>query len=136
MADTTQGVTQNRGDLDIAHFQALLAEERKLAEATIAGTQSAEADGMNETGTDRAEASLSGNHPADVATELFLREEDMALVQNARNILLLIEQAESKIANGTYGISDRSGAEIPAERLEAIPYATLTADEQGVQDLL
>ena len=64
-----------------------------------------------------------------------MREEDMALVKNAQNILALIDQAEAKIANGTYGISDRSGEPIPVERLEAIPYATLTADEQSVEEL-
>ena len=132
MAETPQ---QKRVDLDIAHFQTLLADERKMAEATVAGTVSDEADGLNETGTNRAEASLSGNHPADVATELFLREEDMALVKNAQNILGLIDQAEKKIAEGTYGLSDRSGEPIPVERLEALPYATLTADEQSVEEL-
>jgi DnaK suppressor protein len=128
--------TQPRTDLDLKFFRARLSDERKLAEATIAGTQSLDGnDGMNETGTNRAELSNADNHPADMGTELFQREEDMALIQNAREILAQIEQAEAKIAAGTYGISDRSGQPIPKERLEAIPYATLTAEEQGLQEL-
>jgi len=128
---------QKRTDIDLAHFQFLLADERKLAEQTIAGTKSAEGgDGMNETGTDRSDLSDAPTHPADHATELFLREEDQALIKNAQDILRRIERAEEKIADGTYGLSDRSGALIPVERLEAVPYATLTAEEQGMQELI
>jgi RNA polymerase-binding transcription factor DksA len=128
---------QKRTDIDLAHFQSLLQAERTMAEQTIAGTKSAEGDdAMNETGTDRADLSDQPTHPADQATELFLREEDQALIQNAKDILALIERAEEKIAEGTYGLSDRSGAPIPVERLEAIPYATLTTDEQGMQELI
>ena len=125
-----------RADLDIGFFRERLAEEKLLAETTISGTKSAEGDdGMNDAGTDRAELSSGGdNHPADLATDLFLREEDMALVKNAQDILQQIERAMEKIEDGTYGVSDRSGEPIPKERLEAIPYATLTASEQEIQE--
>lgn len=128
---------KQRTDLDLAFFRERLKAERLLAEETIAGTQRQEGgDGLNETGTDRAElANFDENHPADTGTELFLREEDMALIQNAKNILQQIERAEEKLADGTYGISDRSGELIPKERLEVIPYATLTAGEQEIQEL-
>lgn len=129
--------TQKRTDLDIEHFRKRLLEEKTLAEQTIAGTRSAEGpDGMNETGTERSELSDVGTHPADVATELFLREEDQALIANAREILDKIDRALEKIAEGTYGLSDRSGASIPVERLEAVPYATVTADEQTAEEIV
>ncbi|WP_321795851.1 TraR/DksA family transcriptional regulator [Caballeronia sp. J97] len=41
-----------------------------------------------------------------------------------------IERALQKIAEGTYGISDESGAPIPKARLEAMPEAIFTVDEQ------
>ena len=129
--------TTQRADLDLSFFRDRLTEELRLATETIAGTQRQEGDDqLNETGTGRAEFAQSGdNHPADMGTELFLREEDMALIKNAREILQRIERAEEKLADGTYGISDRSGKPIPKERLEALPYATLTVDEQDIQEL-
>lgn len=136
MAETTNGTP--RTDLDFNKFRTRLMEEKALAERTITGTQAAEGgDGMNTTGTDRAElADYDDNDPADGATELFIREQDMALVGNAEEILAKINRALEKLDEGTYGLSDQSGEVIPTERLEAIPYATLTTAEQEVQDEL
>lgn len=41
-----------------------------------------------------------------------------------------IERALQKIAEGTYGLSDESGVPIPKARLDAIPEAILTVEEQ------
>ena len=45
-----------------------------------------------------------------------------------------IERALQKIADGTYGLSDGSGAPISMERLEALPEALYTLDEQKARD--
>jgi DnaK suppressor protein len=45
-----------------------------------------------------------------------------------------IERALQKIADGTYGLSDASGAPIPIERLEAAPEALYTLAEQESRD--
>src|SRR5271155_4781840 len=45
-----------------------------------------------------------------------------------------IERALQKIADGTYGLSDTSGAPIPIERLEAAPEALYTLAEQKSRD--
>jgi RNA polymerase-binding transcription factor DksA len=76
--------TQKRTDLDIEHFRSRLMEERALAEQTISGTLDADADGLNDVGTDRSELSNADNHPADVATDLQLREQDDALITNSK----------------------------------------------------
>lgn len=39
-------------------------------------------------------------------------------------------RALEKIADGTYGLSDVSGSPIPRERLEAVPEAVCTFDEE------
>ncbi len=75
------------------------------------------------------------NHPADAATETFLHEQDLALGQNAKDILGRIERALQKLDEGTYGICDRTHKPIPVERLEAIPYATLTVEAQALQEI-
>ena len=45
-----------------------------------------------------------------------------------------IERALKKIDEGSYGLSDGSGAPIPIERLEASPEALYTLEEQASRD--
>jgi DnaK suppressor protein len=45
--------------------------------------------------------------------------------------LRLIESALVRIENGKYGLSLKSGAPIPKERLRAIPYALYRIEEQN-----
>lgn len=54
-----------------------------------------------------------------------------ALVEQLRDELAAIERAEKRLAEGTFGISVESGEPIPDGRLEAIPWAERTADEQS-----
>jgi DnaK suppressor protein len=59
-------------------------------------------------------------------------EENLEAVEESR--LSDIERALQKIDDGTYGLSDVSGAPIPIERLEAIPEALYTLEEQKIRD--
>jgi DnaK suppressor protein len=68
--------------------------------------------------------------PANLAAELYQDEFDRGLEQDLRNQLAAVERAEQRLAAGTYGLSIRSGRPIPDERLEAVPTAELTADEE------
>lgn len=45
-----------------------------------------------------------------------------------------IQRALEKIADGTYGYSDESGDPIPVARLEAVPEAIYTVEEQGKRE--
>ena len=45
-------------------------------------------------------------------------------------LLRQIDRALEKIDEGTYGVCDLTGDEIPIKRLEAIPYATMTVTAQ------
>ncbi len=69
------------------------------------------------------ELSLADNHPGDLGTELFEREKDITLHEHLRNELIDVDAALQKIENGTYGICEVSGEEIPFDRLEALPTA-------------
>ena len=64
-------------------------------------------------------------HLADHASEMLDRELDESLEENAGVLVRDIDHALQKIDDGTYGTCERCGREIPAERLEAVPYATL-----------
>ena len=66
-----------------------------------------------------------GNHMADDATEAFEQAKELALHQNAEQLLALVTVALERFEQGTYGICERCGKEIDPARLEALPYATL-----------
>ncbi len=54
---------------------------------------------------------------------------DDAAAASLRDRLAALDRAEERLAQGTYGLSVRSGRPIPDERLEADPAAELTVDE-------
>jgi DnaK suppressor protein len=64
-----------------------------------------------------------GNHMADDATEVFTRERNIALRNNAQDLLAQVEAALQRLGEGSYGVCARCGNEISTERLEALPYA-------------
>lgn len=66
-----------------------------------------------------------GNHLADDASELFVRERNIALRGNAEELITQIDVALSRMDAGSYGICARCGKPIAEERLEALPHATL-----------
>jgi RNA polymerase-binding transcription factor len=68
--------------------------------------------------------------PANLATDLYEDELDEGLADDLRRQLEAVEQAEARLAAGTYGLSVLSGEPIPDERLEAHPTAELTVDEE------
>ncbi|MGP4072979.1 TraR/DksA C4-type zinc finger protein [Piscibacillus sp. B03] len=72
--------------------------------------------------------SADQQHPADTGTEMYEREKDMALHRRAEEELSEIDHALEKMENGTYGICEKSGKEIPAERLKAMPTARYTIE--------
>ena len=66
----------------------------------------------------------------DESQYLFEREVDATLGQQFGQELKEVSRALEKIEEGTYGLSDRSGEPIPRGRLEAIPEALYTIEEQ------
>ncbi|PLR82965.1 hypothetical protein CVD25_10355 [Bacillus canaveralius] len=70
------------------------------------------------------ELSAYDNHPGDEGTELFEREKDIALNDHLEYQFGNIKKAIQAIENGTYGLCEVCGKEIPIERLEAIPQTT------------
>jgi DnaK suppressor protein len=69
--------------------------------------------------------------PGNLASELYEDELDEGLANDLREQLAAVERAEARLAAGTYGLSVESGKPIPDERLEAIPTAERTAEEEA-----
>lgn len=89
---------------------------------------------MNENNTasqdmyEPTELSNYDNHPAEIASELYLVEMNNALRVHEEHLLREIHNAIGRIDDGTYGKCTFCGKEIDKSRLEAIPYARLCMD--------
>ena len=107
--------------MDAEQARELLTRERQRVEKALAGLRREPDD----------ELSHLDQHPADEATETFEDERDEGLAESLREELAAIERAERRLEQGTYGISVESGLPIPDGRLEAIPWAERTTEEQA-----
>jgi RNA polymerase-binding transcription factor len=71
--------------------------------------------------------------PANLASELYQDEFDEGLSDELREELAAVDRAEARLAAGTYGLSIESGKPISDERLEAVPTAERTVEEEEAQ---
>ncbi len=76
------------------------------------------------------EATGYSQHQADQGTDDFDRTISLEVTTAEYAVLRLIDRALEKIDENTYGICDISGKEIPLRRLEVVPYAIMTVEEQ------
>ena len=65
-----------------------------------------------------------------MSQEMFTREMDATIGEQVERRLKDVDRALQKIDEGTYGLSDVSGEPIPKGRLEAMPEAIRTVEEQ------
>jgi len=77
------------------------------------------------------EGDFTQHDSGDMSYSLFTREVDSTLEEQVGRRLRSVERALQKIEEGTYGLSDDSGEPIPEGRLEALPEAVRTVEEQG-----
>ena len=106
--------------MDPARARELLAAERERIERALARL------GHEDTGEE-----ADDEDPANLASELYEDELEEGLADDLRDELAAVERAEERIAAGTYGLSVESGKAIPDDRLEALPTAERTADEEA-----
>jgi DnaK suppressor protein len=106
--------------VDPERARELLQRERLRIERGIAALNR---DGPLE-GEDRRE-------PGDLETEdLYQDELDEGRREELRSDLAALERAEERLQAGTYGLSIESGKPIPDARLEALPTAERTVEEE------
>ena len=106
--------------MDPDRARQLLAQERSRIEDALARL---ERDGPLE-GDENLE-------PGDLDSEdLYQDERDEGRRQDLRAELAAVERAEARLADGTYGLSIDSGEPIPDGRLEALPTAERTVEEE------
>jgi RNA polymerase-binding transcription factor len=106
--------------MDPARARELLAAERARIERALARL------GHEDTGEP-----ADDEDPANLASELYEDELDQGLADELREELAAVERAEARLTDGTYGLSIESGKPIPDERLEAVPAAERTVEEEA-----
>jgi DnaK suppressor protein len=103
--------------MDPDRARALLARERQRIEKAMADLGPEGAAGQDE--------------PGDLGSEdLYQQEFDAGRAEDLDEQLAAVERAEARLADGTYGLSVESGEPISDERLEALPTAERTLQEQ------
>ncbi|MCB8942204.1 MAG: TraR/DksA C4-type zinc finger protein [Ardenticatenaceae bacterium] len=108
-------------DLDLDHIRQKLEQERARLMASLA--------------PDEGENGRSRNPDrGDLAQRYSNRERDVALQAMEMEQLAQIEAALERMEAGTYGRCESCGQQIPAGRLEILPYATLCVNCQSQQE--
>lgn len=108
-------------DMDEKNARELVERERTRVEAALAELDSdgpLESDGRLEPGDEDDE-------------NLYQDEFDEGRREQLTNELAAVERAEERLEAGTYGLSVESGEPIPDGRLEALPTAERTVEEEG-----
>jgi RNA polymerase-binding protein DksA len=76
---------------------------------------------LTETSSDRS----PDPNTAEGGSLAFEMEKELSILENTRDILAKVEDALSRIDDGTYGTCDVCGDAIPVARLEALPYTKM-----------
>ena len=79
---------------------------------------------------DDLEEDLTEHDAGDLSQSVFDREMDATVEGQIDRRLRDVERALQKIEEGTYGVCDDTGEEIPKGRLEAVPEAIRTVEAQ------
>lgn len=109
--------------MDTQHAGELLARERARLERALEDLAPHDSEDV----TDPFEA-------ADVGADLFDEELAQDRAEQLKAELDAVERAERRLAEGTYGRSVETGEPIPDDRLQAIPWAERTTEEQAIYD--
>jgi DnaK suppressor protein len=107
--------------MDSDRARGLLRRERERIEKALAG----------ETQAPETDLATRDQHLGDQGTELHDEELSSGLREQLTAELAAVERAEARLASGTYGLSIESGKPISYDRLEAIPTAERTVEEQA-----
>ena len=106
--------------MDPERARELLAQERARIDSALGTIQG---EGPLEA-SDRVEPGDEGSE------DLYQDELDEGRRQQLRDDLAALERAEARLKDGTYGLSVESGKPIPDGRLEALPTAERTVEEE------
>ena len=110
--------------------QRMLEERRRVVDAI----DNIHAENPGSIGDETEETTFQDNHLGDIATATFDREMASTLEDNSTHVLAEIDAALKRIDEGTFGVCTRCGQPIDADRLKALPWATLCIEDKRKQE--
>jgi DnaK suppressor protein len=105
--------------VDVDQVRMRLLDERERVLAEMAGLQ----DDLSHSIEESFDEDGNDSHLADSASETVDREIEQSLGDNAEHLLASIDEALTRLDEGTYGSCVRCGEPVGDERLAALPYA-------------
>ena len=131
----TQSEKNHLTAADIERFKQLLLEKRG---EILKNVSEIEDEALKKSRMDAAgDLSSMPIHMADLGTDNYEQEFALGLMDGERKLLREIDDALERIEQGTYGVCEGTGKQIPKARLEAQPWARYCVEyartmEQGV----
>ena len=115
-------MSDTESPIDQGHARERLGRERERIESSLADMERVRRSELDEIDTD--------TDPVDAGEQIEEEEVDAAVRERLQAELEAVGRAEKRLEDGTYGLSIESGEPIAAERLEALPWAERTSEEQ------
>ncbi|MDF3288613.1 TraR/DksA family transcriptional regulator [Streptomyces silvisoli] len=109
-------------EAEVAEARTVLMDEAARLRTEILASENAISGLMRDSGDG------AGDDQADVGTKNISREHEIALAENAREMLVQTEHALERLDNGTYGLCESCGKPIGKARMQAFPRATLCVE--------
>lgn len=119
---------QRLSDADLKHFETRLLQERARIMKEMGHLEST----VLKVNPRDSAGELSGYsfHMADAGTDSMEREKAFDIASKEGRLLMEIDAALGRLYRGEYGICEASGKSISRARLEALPWARYTVEEQ------
>jgi len=108
--------------LDLSKYKQKLEEKRAEIADTVKRLEG-ETSGRDRLSREVAQQDFEGG--GDAALQAMTRSQNAAMIGNLRDMLITIDEALYNIEEGTYGICEVCGKDIPKKRLDALPEATM-----------
>lgn len=118
----------------LKYFKTRLLEEREKASKSLDNMSKREEESRKDL---ESELSSYGNHPADVGTELYMREQEKGFKVKLKKTIDEIDDSLKDMKDGKYGYCNNCDKMISDERLEVLPYAKTClgcSDEEKIDE--
>jgi len=109
----------------LKHFEELIKKELNESRSYIDKANQDQSIGAKESSGDLSSYAF---HQADQGSDTNLMEQTVMLMEQEREKVRLLNDALRRISEGTYGICEICGEQIPDTRLTIIPYARYCMD--------
>jgi RNA polymerase-binding protein DksA len=119
-----QQVKTKYSDEELAEFKAIILEKLDIARNNYAALR----DSLEHKNSNDVEDTAPSHNALEEGDATLSKEEAGAMLERQMKFIQRLETALVRIENKTYGICRETGKLIPAERLRAVPHATLSIE--------